>query len=46
VIDRLDAVTTPDLRRVIETLLSENRLNLAVVGPHRSERVFAPLIEI
>ena len=46
VIEKLDGVATTDLRRVIETLLAEHKLNLAVAGPHRSERVFQPLIEI
>ena len=40
VVDRVEAVSLDGLSRVVETLLRPDRLNLAVVGPHRSERVF------
>ncbi len=40
VVDRIEAVSLDGLARVVETLLRPDRLNLAVVGPHRSERVF------
>jgi predicted Zn-dependent peptidase len=46
VVERLDAVTPADLQRVIETILRRDKLNLAVVGPHRSERRYFPLLEI
>ncbi|HEX5370347.1 MAG TPA: pitrilysin family protein [Dehalococcoidia bacterium] len=46
VVAKLDAVTPEDVSRVIETILRRETLNLAVVGPHRSERRFAPLLEL
>ncbi len=46
VVARLDAVTTDDLVRVAQGLLNREHINLALVGPHRSERVFTPLLEI
>ena len=46
VVARLDAVTTGDLVRVAQGLLNREHLNLALVGPHRSERVFVPLLEV
>jgi predicted Zn-dependent peptidase len=46
VVARLDAVTPEDLTRVARGLLNRERLNLALVGPHRSERVFMPLLQI
>lgn len=41
----LDRVTTDDLRRVAGTVLAEGGLRLAVVGPFRSDRRFAPLLQ-
>jgi predicted Zn-dependent peptidase len=46
VVERLDAVTPQDLQRVIETILKRDKLNLAVVGPHRSEKRYLPLLEL
>jgi predicted Zn-dependent peptidase len=46
VVERLDAVTPDDLIRVARYLLNREHLNLALVGPHRSERVFMPLLQI
>jgi predicted Zn-dependent peptidase len=40
VVARIDAVTPADLSRVVDTVLRPESLNLAVVGPHRSERRF------
>jgi len=40
VVARIDAVTPDDLSRVVDTVLRSESLNLAVVGPHRSERRF------
>ena len=42
VVNRLDKVTVDDLLRVTTDLLRAERLNLAVVGPHRSDRRFLP----
>ncbi len=46
VVDLLDAVTPDDLHRVIETILKRDKLNLAVVGPHRSEKRYLPLLDL
>jgi predicted Zn-dependent peptidase len=46
VVERLDEVTPEDLTRVVETILKRDRLNLAVVGPHRSEKRYLPLLEL
>jgi len=42
----MEAVTAEDLRRVAEELLVEDGLNLAVVGPFRSQRRFLPLLHL
>jgi len=44
VVQHLDAVTTEDVARVAQRLLTEDKLNLAVVGPHRSDRAFRKLL--
>ncbi|HLF70702.1 MAG TPA: pitrilysin family protein [Dehalococcoidia bacterium] len=44
VVAKLEAVTAADLTRVIDDLLRPHQLNLAVVGPHRSEQRFRPLL--
>jgi predicted Zn-dependent peptidase len=46
VVARLDAITPDDLTRVAQTLLRRDHLNLAVVGPHRSENAFLPLLDL
>jgi predicted Zn-dependent peptidase len=46
VVDLLDQVSTADLSRVVDTVLRKDKLNLAVVGPHRSERRYMPLLEL
>jgi predicted Zn-dependent peptidase len=46
VIARLEAVQPPDLQRVAQSLLQREKLNMAVVGPHRSERRFVPLLRL
>jgi predicted Zn-dependent peptidase len=46
VIARLEAVTTDDLQRVARALLRSDKLNLAVVGPYRSDRRFLPLLQV
>jgi predicted Zn-dependent peptidase len=46
VVALLDAVTPADVSRVIDLLLRRDALNLAVVGPHRSERRFLPLLDL
>jgi predicted Zn-dependent peptidase len=40
IVARIDAVTPEDLTRVVEEVLHPEHLNLAVVGPHRSDRRF------
>lgn len=46
VVAKLDAVNTDDLRRVSRDLLQRDKLSLAVVGPHKSQRVFLPLLDL
>lgn len=46
VVEAIDAVTTEDLRRVARTLFRTERLALAIVGPYRSDRRFAPLLKL
>jgi predicted Zn-dependent peptidase len=46
VVEKLDAVTPDDLGRVVKTILRREKLNLAVVGPHRSEKRYLPLLEL
>jgi predicted Zn-dependent peptidase len=44
VIERLDAVTPDDATRTVRDLLRREKLSLAVVGPHRSQRRFLPFL--
>jgi len=46
VVERLDAITAEDLTRVVRSILHSEKLNLAVVGPHRSDRRFASLLTL
>ena len=46
VVERLDAVSTDDIERVAGDLIREDVLNLAVVGPYRSERRFKSLLKL
>lgn len=43
-VQRIDAVTAEDIARVTQRLLTEDKLNLAVVGPHRSAEPFRKLL--
>ena len=45
VVERIDAVTTEDLQQLATDLIREDRLNLAVVGPYRSDRRFRHLLK-
>jgi predicted Zn-dependent peptidase len=40
VVERLDGISTSDVERVAGELVQEPKLNLAVVGPYRSDRRF------
>ncbi|MPZ47742.1 MAG: insulinase family protein [Dehalococcoidia bacterium] len=46
VVARLDAVTAGDVGVVMRSILRRDHLNLAIVGPHRSEKRFRPLLEL
>ncbi len=46
VIERIDSVSTGAVTRVIGNLIERRHLNLAVVGPHRSDKSFAALLEL
>jgi predicted Zn-dependent peptidase len=43
---RIDAVTSEDMQRVARQLIVNDQLNLAVVGPFRSQKRFAPLLRL
>lgn len=43
---KLDAVTAADVQRVAAGVIATERLNLAVVGPFRSEQRFAKLLRV
>ncbi|TET97659.1 MAG: insulinase family protein [Dehalococcoidia bacterium] len=45
-IAEMEAVTLEDLQRVARELLMGDRLHLAVVGPYRSDKRFAPLLRL
>ena len=44
IIALIDATTPEDLRRVAERIINDDKLNLAVVGPYRSQRRFLELL--
>jgi predicted Zn-dependent peptidase len=46
IVERLEAVGTDDLQRVARELLRHEKLNLAIVGPYRSDKRFLPLLSI
>ena len=45
VVEILDSISTSDIERVAGDLIQESRLNLAVVGPYRSDRRFRTLLK-
>ena len=46
VIDRVDAVTSDEIRRVANELLVTGKLNMAVVGPTRGQRRLERLLKL
>src|SRR3954469_3428840 len=46
VVERIEAVTPADLDRVVSVLLRKEHLAMAVVGPHRSEKRFLPMLDV
>ncbi len=46
VVDKLCQVTSDDVQRLANELISQERLNLSVVGPYRSERPFQKLLKL
>jgi predicted Zn-dependent peptidase len=46
VVASIEAVTPADVSRVVDSLLLRDNLNLAVVGPYRSEKRFLPLLNL
>jgi predicted Zn-dependent peptidase len=46
VVATLDAITADDMTRVVRDVLRNEKLNLAIVGPHRSDRRFASLLNL
>ncbi len=45
VVEKLELVTIDDLQRVARDVLREEKLNLAIVGPYRSDKRFKPLLK-
>jgi predicted Zn-dependent peptidase len=45
-VERIDSVTPGDIERVAGDLIRNDKLNLAVVGPYRSERRFRNLLKL
>ena len=45
VVEKVDAITAEDVQRVACSLIKPERLNLAVVGPFRSDRPFHRLLQ-
>ena len=41
---QIDAVTAPDVARVAQNLFCQDKLRLALVGPHRSDKSFLKLL--
>ena len=46
VVERVDGVTTEDVRQAANRFLSRDKLNLAVVGPYRSDKQFQNVIRL
>jgi predicted Zn-dependent peptidase len=46
VVELLEAVTVQDVRRVAQDLLVDDQLHMALVGPFRSDRRFAPILKL
>jgi predicted Zn-dependent peptidase len=46
VVERIDAVTPADLSGIVDTILVREHLNLAIVGPHKSDKRFVPLLHL
>ena len=46
VVEFIDGVTTEDVKRVAGDLIQQDKLNLAVVGPYRSDRRFRSLLKL
>ena len=46
VVENLDVITTEDIQRVAADVIREEVLNLAVVGPYRSDRRFHKLLKL
>ncbi|MFN8558755.1 MAG: pitrilysin family protein [Dehalococcoidia bacterium] len=46
VVAQIEAVTSDDLRRVANDLFKTDKLAMAIVGPHRGEKRFLPLLKL
>jgi len=42
----LEAVTVEDVQRIAQGLLVDDQLHMALVGPFKSDRRFAPLLKL
>jgi len=46
IIKRIDKVTTQDVLRVAKDIFQENKLNLAIIGPHKNKNDIQALLKI
>lgn len=44
VIQQIDEITTADVARVAQRVLEEDKMRLAIVGPHRSDKLLRKLL--
>jgi len=45
-VQQVDAVPVEDVKRIAKQLLVQEKLNLAVVGPYKTDKRFAPLLKL
>jgi predicted Zn-dependent peptidase len=44
VVQQIDAITTADVARVAQRVLEEDQMRLAIVGPHRGDKLLSRLL--
>lgn len=44
--DKINAVTTEDIRRITRDILTPDKLNLALIGPFKNKKIFERLLSI
>ncbi len=43
---KIDAVTTADILRVAKNIFKKEKINLAIVGPHKNDKQIAKLMKL